>query len=71
LASLEFDSEVNAMYLRLRKGKVSFTGPLADNIFADLDEKKKVLGLEFLLPSNLKRDIDATALLGCPRHSKG
>ena len=39
MASLEFDSEVNAMYLRLRKGKVSSTEPLADNIMVDLEEE--------------------------------
>jgi len=57
MASLEFDSEVNAMYLRLRKGKVSSTEPLADNIMVDLDEKKRVLGLELLLPPTVKEEI--------------
>ena len=59
MASLEFDSEVNAMYLRLRKGKVSSTEPLADNIMVDLDEKKRILGLEFLLPPTVKKEIKA------------
>jgi uncharacterized protein YuzE len=45
------------MYLRLRKGKVSSTEPLADNIFADLDDKRKVVGLEFLLPATIKKEI--------------
>jgi len=57
MASLEFDSEVNAMYVRLRRGKVSSTEPLADNIMVDLDEKKRVLGLEFLLPPTVKKEI--------------
>ncbi len=59
LASLEFDSQVNALYLRLRKGKVSSTEPLADNIIVDLDEKGKVMGLELLLPQEIKKEIKA------------
>jgi uncharacterized protein YuzE len=70
LASLEFDSEENAMYLRLRKGKVSSTEPLADNIFADLDEKKKVLGLEFLLPPTLRKEIKTQLRYPARRPSK-
>jgi len=59
MASLEYDGEVNAMYLRLRKGKVSSTEPLADNIVVDLDEKQRVLGLELLLPPTVKKEIKA------------
>jgi uncharacterized protein YuzE len=59
------------MYLRLRKGKVSSTEPLADNIFADLDEKKNVLGLEILLPPNLKKEIKTQLHSPARRHSKG
>ncbi|MDG6926752.1 MAG: DUF2283 domain-containing protein [Nitrososphaerota archaeon] len=70
MASLEFDNEENAMYLRLRKGKVSSTEPLADNIFADLDEKKKVLGLEFLLPPTLKKEIKTQLRSPARRPSK-
>jgi len=44
MASLEFDKQVNALYLRLRKGKIFSSEPLAHNIVIDLDEKKKVLG---------------------------
>ncbi len=50
MASLEFDRQVNALYLRLRKGKIFSSEPLADNIVVDLDKKKRVLGLELLLP---------------------
>ena len=50
MASLEFDPKVNAMYIRLKEGKVSESGPLADNIVVDLDEKGEVVGIEVLLP---------------------
>ena len=59
MASLEYDGEVNAMYLRLRKGKVFSTEPLADDIMVDLDEKQRVLGLELLLPPTVKKEIKA------------
>lgn len=70
MASLEFDSEVNAMYLRLRRGKVSSTEPLADNIMVDLDAKKRVLGLEFLLPPTVKKEIKAQLVSPARRQSR-
>ena len=54
MVSLEFDEKVNALYLRLGKGKVSSTEPLADNMLVDLDKDGKVLGLELLLPHKIK-----------------
>jgi len=59
MASLEFDDEVNALYVKLRKGKISSTEPLADNIVVDLDEDGNVLGLELLLPQEIRKDIKA------------
>jgi uncharacterized protein YuzE len=50
MASVEFDPEVNAMYIRLKEGKVAESEPLADNIVVDLDEKGEVVGIEVLLP---------------------
>ena len=59
MASLEFDEEVNALYVRLRKGKVSSTEPLADNMSVDLDNDGKVLRLEVLLPQEIREEIKA------------
>lgn len=59
MASLEFDKETNSLYLRLRKGKVASTEPLADNMAVDLDSKKNVVGLEVLLPPTIKKEIKA------------
>lgn len=59
MASVEFDQEVSALYVRLGKGKVSFSEPLADNIVVDLDRKKKVVGFELLLPARIKKEIKA------------
>ena len=59
MASLEFDKEADALYLRLKKGTVSSSEPLADNMIVDLDSKKKVLGIELLLPPTVRKEIKA------------
>lgn len=59
MASLEFDSKINALYLRLRKGRVSSTEPLADNMAVDLDKDGKVLGLELILPKEIREEVKA------------
>jgi uncharacterized protein YuzE len=51
MVSVEFDPEVNALYIRLKDGKVKTSEPLADNIIVDLDENNEVLGIEILLPT--------------------
>ena len=40
MGSIEFDSKVNAMYIRMKKGKVDKSEPLADNVIMDVDIKK-------------------------------
>jgi uncharacterized protein YuzE len=67
LASLEFDRKTDALYLRLRRGKVSSSEPLADNMVVDLDLKRRVLGLELLLPPKMDREIRAQ-LAGPTKH---
>jgi uncharacterized protein YuzE len=57
LASLEFDRKTDALYLRLKRGKVSSSEPLADNLVVDLDSKRRVLGIELLLPPTMDREI--------------
>jgi uncharacterized protein YuzE len=50
MVSVEFDSEVNALYLRLKKGKTQKSEPVADNIVFDQDENGDLVGIEILLP---------------------
>ncbi|MDD5474423.1 MAG: DUF2283 domain-containing protein [Candidatus Methanoperedens sp.] len=52
MVSIEFDSEVNAMYIRFKTGKVDKSEPLADNVIVDIDKKGKAIGIEVLLPKN-------------------
>ncbi len=53
MGSIEFDLEVNAMYIRLKKGKVDRSEPLSDNVIMDVDKKGKALGIEILLPDHV------------------
>jgi uncharacterized protein YuzE len=62
MASLEFDEEAGALYLRLRRGKVSSSEPLAENVILDVDIKGKLLGLELLLPRKMKPEVRAKLL---------
>ena len=50
MASIEFDSEVNAMYIHLKKGKVDKSEPIADNVIVDVNKKGEAVGIEILLP---------------------
>jgi uncharacterized protein YuzE len=60
MVSVEFDSEVNAMYIRFKKGKVDKSEPLADNVIVDVDKNGKAIGIEILLP---KQDIRISKLV--------
>ncbi|AIY90226.1 DUF2283 domain-containing protein [Geoglobus acetivorans] len=50
MVSVEFDPDVNAMFIRFKKGKAVESEPLADNVIVDLDENGDVMGIEILLP---------------------
>ena len=44
----EFDREADALYIRLREGRVARTIELDEGVYADLDAEKHPLGLEFI-----------------------
>jgi uncharacterized protein YuzE len=48
--SIEFqlDCDVNALYIKLRSGRVAATITLSDSIYADVDEAGAPIGLEFV-----------------------
>jgi len=50
LALLEYDPSSNALYIRLKKGKVVGSEPISDNLILDLDEKREIIGVEVLGP---------------------
>ena len=42
----EYDREVNILYIRFRESRVANTIPVSDDVYMDLDEKKKPVGIE-------------------------
>ena len=51
MASLEYDSTSNALYIRLKKGIVTESEPITDNLILDLDRKGEIIGIEILSPA--------------------
>lgn len=47
-----YDKEADAMYIRVKKGKVYKTLEISDVILADVDKKGQVLGLDLLFISS-------------------
>ena len=50
MASLEYDPSSTALYVRIKRGKVATSRPLADNIILDLNKKNELLGIEIIGP---------------------
>lgn len=44
----EFDSEADALYIRINNGLVERTIELDEGVYADLDAQDRPLGLEFI-----------------------
>ncbi|MBI5193462.1 MAG: DUF2283 domain-containing protein [Nitrospirae bacterium] len=45
---IEYDREVDALYIRIQEKKVSHTKEIEEGINIDLDEERKVIGLEII-----------------------
>ena len=45
---IEYDREVDALYIRIQEKEVSRTKELQEGINIDLDEKDKIIGLEII-----------------------
>ena len=50
MASLEYDPSSTALYVRMKRGRVATSKPLADNIILDLNAKNELLGIEIIGP---------------------
>jgi uncharacterized protein YuzE len=53
LASLEYDESCNALYIRIKRGKVAETEPVSDNLILDLNKKGEIIGVEILGPTQI------------------
>lgn len=60
MVSVEFDTNVNALYLRFKRRKIARSEPLADNIVVDLGSKDDVVGIELLLPKSIPAHLKST-----------
>jgi len=56
MASLEFDKEACALYVRLKEGKPARSEPVGESIILDLDERGELLGIEVLLPPDVDEE---------------
>lgn len=45
---ITYDKKVDAMYIRLKKGRYDHTKKVTDDILVDVSKKGEVLGLEIL-----------------------
>lgn len=45
---IEYDKEVDALYIRIQEKKVSKTREIEEGINLDLDEEGKIIGLEII-----------------------
>ena len=45
---IRLDRDVNALYIRVRRGRVSRTLELTDTVYIDMDAQDNPLGIEFV-----------------------
>jgi uncharacterized protein YuzE len=50
---VEFDKDLDIMYLRLREGKYAFSEEINENVVIDLGEDGKILAIEILEASKI------------------
>jgi uncharacterized protein YuzE len=48
MVSLEYDPSCNALYMKIKKGKVAESEPLSDNVIVDINQEGDILGIEIL-----------------------
>ncbi|MGI0007735.1 MAG: DUF2283 domain-containing protein [Nitrosotalea sp.] len=60
MASVQYDKEANAMYIRLtsENKKVQETIAIGENRFVDVDESGTAIGLEIILPKQMPREFE-------------
>ncbi len=48
MVSLEYDPSCNALYIKIKKGKVAESEPISDDLIVDIDQEGEILGIELL-----------------------
>jgi len=59
---IEYDPQADALYLRLKKGRVHETIEVSDGVLVDLDERGDPLGIEVLFVSRRYKTKDLASL---------
>ena len=62
--TIRYDSDADALYIRIREGKVSESDEVEDRIIVDYDEKGNVVGIEVLEFSKRKIDLNELVVKG-------
>ncbi len=57
MASVSYDKEARAIYVKLDEQKIVKTIPLGEDRFLDVDNSGNVVGFEILLPQNISEEI--------------
>jgi uncharacterized protein YuzE len=61
-ATLEYDEDANALYLRFSDAEIDDTIPLSDSVYVDVDSKGDPVGIEILHAT--PRELPNVELLG-------
>ena len=67
----EFDSEADALYIRIKDGRIERTIELDEGVYADLDAEDHPLGLEFIALSAFDEWIKRHGTLNVPDRVSG
>ena len=65
---INYDKTANAVYIQIRKGKISKTVEVSKNVIHDTDSSGKILGIEILNASKLfsLKDLENNVVSGIP-----
>lgn len=67
----EFDSEADALYIRINEGRVERTIELEEGVYADLDAENRPLGLEFIALAAFDEWMKRHGTLNVPERVEG
>jgi uncharacterized protein YuzE len=67
----EFDREADALYIRLKEGRVERTIELDRGVYADLDAEDRPLGLEFIALRAFDEWMERYGTLNIPEKVEG
>lgn len=67
----DYDRQADALYVRLREGRVERTVELAEGAYADLDAEDRPVGLEFVAFAAFRDVLERRGTLVVPERASG